>query len=188
MSFKKIIPPTNGFVTGVKMCDLQSDVILNDMVNTTINQGFDVNYLQTVFGHCGIGSKCGHSLQRQYWYHSIIAIWGPGRFNFNDRAWRCASKMSPILEVNGSSERARFSTWWIQIWTKQRQSSGLKTNIRTEVGKVYTKGETQRQYDPRTSREKTKDNNLRNKLNTKNWTLNTYFVRNTRHRNHWRSI
>ena len=55
LSFDQIIPTTNGFVTGVKMCAVRRDIAYNALVNTTINnKGFDVNHLHKVFGHCGI--------------------------------------------------------------------------------------------------------------------------------------
>jgi hypothetical protein len=44
----------NGFVTGVNMKTLTPKAIHNGMVDTTISEAYDINYLHKASGHCGL--------------------------------------------------------------------------------------------------------------------------------------
>jgi hypothetical protein len=52
--FDRIIKTMNDFVTGVNMKTLLPKAIYNGMVNTTISEAYDINYLHKAFGHCGL--------------------------------------------------------------------------------------------------------------------------------------
>jgi hypothetical protein len=52
--FDRIIKKMNGFVTSVNMKTLPPKAIHNGMVNTTISEAYDINYLHKAFGHCGL--------------------------------------------------------------------------------------------------------------------------------------
>ena len=50
LSFDQVIPTTNGFVTGVKMLVIQSDINHNAMSNKTINKSCNINYIHKALG------------------------------------------------------------------------------------------------------------------------------------------
>ena len=54
LTFDQIIKTMNGFVTGVNMKSLPHEAIYDGIVNTTICEAYDINYLHRAFGHCGL--------------------------------------------------------------------------------------------------------------------------------------
>jgi hypothetical protein len=54
LTFDQIIKTMNGFVTGVNTKTLTPEAIYNGVVNTTVSEAYDINYLQKAFGCCGL--------------------------------------------------------------------------------------------------------------------------------------